>query len=76
MIGAGRESALAGFSRGPVEVDRDGIFGSAEEVAERLSAQVRAGIAHPMIALPDLGHEQLDEIAENVVPAMRAAVQR
>jgi alkanesulfonate monooxygenase SsuD/methylene tetrahydromethanopterin reductase-like flavin-dependent oxidoreductase (luciferase family) len=63
---------LHGYYGPSFDVDQHAIFGPPGEVAERLRAQVDAGIALLMLAVPTLDPGHLQRLAEQVAPALRA----
>lgn len=55
-----------------LDVDRDAVFGPADEVAEQLALQVDAGISHLMLGVPSLDIAQLEYLASAVLPRLRS----
>ena len=54
-----------------LDVDRDGIFGTAQDVADQLKAQIAAGITHLMLGVPNLKLEHLEYLANAIIPQLR-----
>jgi alkanesulfonate monooxygenase SsuD/methylene tetrahydromethanopterin reductase-like flavin-dependent oxidoreductase (luciferase family) len=57
---------------GTFDVDKQGVWGTADEVATKLRAYVDAGMNQFMLGLPNLDPEQLRAVAEEVAPVLRA----
>ena len=62
---------LHGYYGPSFDVDKHAIFGSAEEVTERLREQIDAGVTHLMLGVPSLDRDHLHQLAENVAPGLR-----
>jgi alkanesulfonate monooxygenase SsuD/methylene tetrahydromethanopterin reductase-like flavin-dependent oxidoreductase (luciferase family) len=63
---------LDSYYQGRINVDAEGVFGPASEVASRLREFVDAGMTHFMLGIPTLDSEHLRVIAEQVAPVLRA----
>jgi len=53
------------------DVAEHAIYGPADHVIERLSAQIEAGITHLMLGVPSLDSAALRRLAVDVMPALR-----
>ena len=66
------ERFLHGYYSGGFDVEQHAIFGSAQEVTDRLREQIDSGITHLMLGVPSLDLDHLRRLAEEVVPALRS----
>jgi hypothetical protein len=53
------------------DVDRDGVFGIAHDVANKLQPQVEAGITRLLTDVPNLDLEHLEYLSDAVISQLR-----
>jgi hypothetical protein len=66
------EAFLHSYYAPDLDIDQIAVYGAAGEVAGRLRAFAEKGMQHFMLGVPDLGEDQLERIAREVAPVVRA----